>query len=216
MRSKVFICAGMPRSGSTWLYNAVRCLALRAGADVYGAWIQQYDPGNPASIHVLKIHQFDDRVARYGSRVFTSRRDLRDVAASLIRRKWNTPENVLDSLDFCVTAHRLWRRFTRHELVYEILHRFQLEEMAHLADLMGLDLAMDQVQETKREVAGLAPEPGAPDGSPPTLLHRQHVLDGRSGYYGAVLSPELIETINTRYEDWLREFGYCACAKSPD
>jgi len=55
------LCAGIPRSGSTWLYNAARLLLAHAAgpARVYGAWVEQYDPSHPEPWHVVKAHEPD-------------------------------------------------------------------------------------------------------------------------------------------------------------
>jgi hypothetical protein len=40
----IYICAGMPRSGSTWLFNVVRVLLKHGGApDVAGGYVAQAD-----------------------------------------------------------------------------------------------------------------------------------------------------------------------------
>ena len=84
--ASLILCAGIPRSGSTWLYNAARMLAshpARGDHPVYGAWIEHYDPSNPARVHVVKVHEPDEKLAWRASAVLTSRRDLRTL-----RRLW--------------------------------------------------------------------------------------------------------------------------------
>ena len=56
---KLILIAGMKRSGSTWMYNAVRLMLKDAGKDVYGCWIDDYDESNTAEFHVVKTHKWD-------------------------------------------------------------------------------------------------------------------------------------------------------------
>ena len=87
----IYVCAGMYRSGSTWLHNAVRLILARAGAPGLAAgWIANKDFLLTHETSVVKVHAFEEDLAgREGAIVLTSHRDLRDIMASL-QRKFNT------------------------------------------------------------------------------------------------------------------------------
>jgi hypothetical protein len=52
-----YIIAGIYRSGSTWLYNAVRLICAQHGT-VYGCFEGSYNSGNAADYHIVKAHKF--------------------------------------------------------------------------------------------------------------------------------------------------------------
>ncbi|MEM9155856.1 MAG: hypothetical protein AAGB13_12620, partial [Cyanobacteria bacterium P01_F01_bin.33] len=105
----VILCAGMKRSGSTWLYNVLRVLLQEHTTyQVYGAWVSDYDAKNLAPIHLIKVHGFNSQLLDYSDLVFTSRRDIRDVIASLIRKGWIEPSNALSAVSEIIENHARW------------------------------------------------------------------------------------------------------------
>ena len=54
MEPQLILSAGIPRSGSTWLYNAARLLLSAGGQDsLEAAWIEDYDRESPAALHLV-------------------------------------------------------------------------------------------------------------------------------------------------------------------
>ena len=91
-RSKIVLCTGMPRSGSTWLFNAVRLLLQSEAAEVCSYWKGDFDAlkflrsAGPEKILLLKIHRHSPVLEKKAAVIFYSIRDIRDVIASKIRR----------------------------------------------------------------------------------------------------------------------------------
>src|SRR5262245_49638153 len=106
----IYVCAGMYRSGSTWLYNAVRLILAKAEVPGLAAgWIAEKDTLLKHKNPVVKTHAFDaDLAACETAVVLTSHRDLRDVLASL-HRKFNTGFS-LQPLRDAVESHGNWSR----------------------------------------------------------------------------------------------------------
>ena len=103
----------MPRSGSTWLYNAARLLLRRApqgGADLSGGWIGDWRRLPKRRRLLLKVHEFDPFLAKKARLVLYSYRDLRDALASC-RRKFD----IEPSLE--ATIQRALQRDRRHCLI---------------------------------------------------------------------------------------------------
>lgn len=214
MTATLVLCAGIPRSGSTWLYNATRMILSGPGGPgddgVYGAWVESYDPADGASYHVVKLHEPDDHLVREAAVVLTSRRDLRDIAASALRRGWLAGESeVPDFLDGVVRKHRIWQRHSACEILYEHMVDDPAGQVRSIGTALGLVIPPPQARQIRAAIDSLRFEGG--DGrcyDAENLLHRGHIRDGRIGYYSEVLTPALVEHINHRYGAWLREHGY--------
>ena len=113
---KLILIAGMKRSGSTWMYNAVRLMLKDAGKDVYGSWIDDYDESNTAEFHVVKTHKWDKDLAEKADIVFTSRRDLIEVIDSMKRFGiWKGNDDFVEML----IDYQLWYRCADYSMEYE-------------------------------------------------------------------------------------------------
>lgn len=213
-RAVRIVCAGMPRSGSTWLYNAARLLLRAAGHSVYGEWIYDYDPEHGCTHEVLKIHHHDETLAATADRVLTSRRDPRDVVASLLKRGWTTGgADALHQISWYVIWHTKWHKVSNLEVVYHELMADQRRALEQVATALQLDLdqarldvVLAQLEDVRRAAAGA--ERATRDQDPATLLHPKHIMDGRTGYYAEVVEHETVQEIERRLGTWLRTFGY--------
>ena len=136
-RPSIVVCAGMPRSASTWLYNTLRYLLGAGGEPAYGAWIDDYDADHPSVVHVVKVHRFTPDLAATGDVVLTTRRDLRDIAASLSRRNWATADNLMVKLGKMVSDHQHCLPYSAYEVAYERMMPAKALEIARLADVLG-------------------------------------------------------------------------------
>jgi hypothetical protein len=194
----------MPRSGSTWLYNAARLLLKRRPDPVYGAWIERWDTAHPAPVHVVKIHEPDEVLSRRAWRVLTSRRDLRDIAASALRRGWTVPEQVFDFIEGVVRMHAWWKGRSACEIAYERLVGEPQAQIARLGRTLGLAVTDEDAAEVRSAIDALrAPLDQGASYDEHTLLHPGHVSAAP-----APLPAELAQALTDRFGPWLREFGY--------
>jgi hypothetical protein len=201
------VCAGMPRSGSTWLYNVIRCLLKQAGKDVYGAWIGNYNPSNPSKTHIVKIHDFSEELAKKGDLIFTSRRDLRDIATSLMLRSWANQSDIVSKLNRIIESHQKWFDCSTYELIYERMIESKLKEVKALSEVLCLDLssdsiqlALDRVESFKHEGEGLFDSE--------SLLHKNHIQNGKPGHYQNILTEAITERINIEFKEWMSQYNY--------
>jgi len=177
-------CAGTYRSGSTWLFNAVRL--LRPDAEV----IKRHPPS---------LDKYD--------MVLTSHRDLRRVAASLWR-KWGSVvpdynwDNVWRALDEVKTFHSFW---TKHvKFVFDMKY----EDMMLDPKWMFLQVC-DAVEGTSpdkawKELISLAqPKEGV---DKVTHIHWNHVTS-KSLSTDPLTESEVV-AIQKRYLEWQKERGY--------
>jgi hypothetical protein len=213
-KKSTVICAGLIRSGSTWLYNVLReILILQYPEQVYACWIGDYEPLDTREIHLIKTHSYYQKIAVKADLVFTSRRDLRDIAASMVIRNWSDQDDIqhlIDSLKQHVNSYTLWRQYSAHETVYEYMIHNKLTEIINIAQILGLDCNSHLASSISSKVESLSYEHG--DQLIPydkvNLLHPNHRKDGRVGYFIEVLQPKLISEISLQFHDWLKTYNY--------
>jgi len=218
----LYLCAGMPRSGSTWLYNVVRLLCERHYDKVHSCYVYHYqrDWLGWADAAVIKVHEpvpiLFHPDARVKQVVLTCRRDLRDVAASHILKGWQTEANVVGILHTIVAWYKFYEAKSAFEFEYESL----LIDPVSLIKDIGVNLGKpsnwqggfgmldtEEAREVAVEVSQLSNTSSATYDKT-NLLHRNHSTRRVVGYYKEVLSPALIKNIEATFGDWLRKWGY--------
>eukprot|EP00877_Chromochloris_zofingiensis_P010614 jgi/Chrzof1/5806/Cz16g16160.t1 len=95
---QLIVAAGPERSGSTWLFNAIRLLHKHAQIPLDSYWIHHLNDdkltarGVGSSKHhtvLVKTHHWsDDWSLQRANHIFTTHRDLRQVLASYRRMHW--------------------------------------------------------------------------------------------------------------------------------
>lgn len=207
----------MNRSGSTWQFNIVRVLTAGAvGWDqVYGAWIDDYDPDRAELCHVIKAHR-PEQIAQVAADVtLSSIRDLRAVASSLARMQWlslDDADAVARELDEYAAAADAWRSATSYVMRYEQMLEAPLAVARETAAALGLGVAEAQLRAAVEWVDDLSPPGDTPLGGlnydPDTQLHAGHIGARSNAETMATLPPEIRSLIDERYEIWLRAYGY--------
>jgi hypothetical protein len=203
MVALVIVSAGMRRSGSTWLFNTLRQLCATQ-ADVYSCFSNRYQHANLAPFHVIKCHDFIHEIKPLAKHVFVSRRDLRDIAASAVRRGMvlDDPEEIIPFLQNEITHFEAWRQFSTLEIPYEEVVDNKLRFTAIIADKLGVQTDVDRVE---RQVAEL---PIRAHYDRTTKLWPNHVTDGRVGTFQSTLCSKTVTAINVEFDDWLNNYGY--------
>ena len=203
------VCAGMVRSGSTILYNIARLLyEEKYGAkNVYACWIKGYRRGDPREIHVVKTHQFDNKFIKDGAKVLTSRRDMRDVAASLMRKGWIKPRvNIVASIAKALSRYSAWYKHSIYDMKYEDMKTDLVRIINDVAAALELDFSNEEVAKIKKKLESLT---YMSDGkrnnvyNEKNLYHKHHVTDGEVGGYKKNLTKDMITQIEKKYPEWL-------------
>lgn len=168
------LVAGMPRSGSTWVFNAARLLLATNGRPVHAAWVADRDPEDPAPVHLVKVHTPDKAGFPYDL-VLTTRRPMDECLASLIRMGWLKPdaEAIRAKLRIQTSLYDYWAARSTLETVYDEILRHPVSAVARIAEALGL--APDEARDARlaADLAAMrAPEGGLYD--PKTLLHPHH------------------------------------------
>ena len=160
-------------------------------------------------MHVAKTHQFDD-VLSYGryDYIFTTRRDLRDIAASAVRRGMinNSTTSVVEFLLQTLNLeYTTWSPYSDMEIVYEDMIRNKEHVAAHIAFHIGIEI--DSTLVVNAVEALQQPKKGE-DHFSDTQLHYGHLTNGIPGTYRQTLTAHTVRKIEKIFYSWLTEHGY--------
>jgi hypothetical protein len=198
---KRIICAGVHRSGSTWLFNAVRLILLENNQNVYSCWEEDYDLTNPADYHVIKTHNMKRNLLRDQSCVFTTMRDIRDIAASAIRRKMIDleEEEIIQFLRRVIYKEYFpWKKHTILEIRYEQLFGRKIDYIEKIANILSQECNAEKVHK-KIESLKL-------DNNPITQLHTNHITNGGIHTYEITLQPKYIKCIENEFGEFIEQY----------
>lgn len=194
----VVAAAGVPRSGSTWVYNAARLLCEKAGLSCYADWCEDYRPGSHADydIHLVKLHG-KEQFTFPAHRILSSRRDLVERLASLVRMGWleEDPASLQRAADHQAELAEYWAERTDNETQYsDILERPE-KAVKDIARAMDISCPDDTAADIARQLARL-PVPAETDNQrghdSQTLLHPNHrATDEQRGKHLAVVRAAL-------------------------
>lgn len=208
---RVIAVAGMPRSGSTLMYNLARLALERAGHKVHGVWIEDFaaDRIGTADTVLVKVHRSHPALLERADVVLTSRRDLRDIARSLVQMKFApTLDIAVERLPAQIADHAFWAGKAALDIRYEDLLERGSEAVRTLCAALGLNLA-DAEMAALWQDANALPEPGVGRYDGVTLLHPRHRAGGGHAQgWKSELPATLVRAIEDRHGDWLTRNGY--------
>lgn len=205
---KVILVASLPRSGSTWLYNCVRELYKIRNIDFYSSWIDDYDPSNAAKIHLVKVHNPEAKIASQADVVLSTRRDLRDICASLIRMGWlpQRKSHILSAVDkFVNVLHKYWNEIADLEIEYDNIVNNRNNSIRQVADAIGLCVEDTEVELISIKLDNLKAPKDKVDEE--TQLHPNHRSPTITNYKN-VLEKDVLENINKTYSFWFEKYEY--------
>ena len=215
--SRLIACAGLSRSGSTWLFNATRFLFLANQDAVSSCWIDEYDGSHPAPVHVVKLHDASKASSLNATWIVSTRRDLRAVAGSLIRMRWMEAQSdqVKMMLDHYVLNHEWYEDHADLVLEYSNITCFPYQTLKLLSKTYRLGLGRKEIEGVEEEIKMTLPSSIFPSGDftsydKVTLLHKGHI--GSISDYASIahLPNDIIHFIEDRYGAWLKRYGYSA------
>lgn len=203
----------MTRSGSTWLFNAVRQILKTSGApDLAGGYGGQMKELLTHRTPIIKVHPFDAELAAMADVVLTAHRDLRDVAASMQRHYEIGFSTVL--VNYWVRDHTRWAQCAAYDLHYENLLVDKLAEVKKIAAVLKLpSQILEQLpyEAILREIEGEKFEKPFSESTAydaVNLLHKGHITDGRHGSWKNVVPEDFLAAIEKEFRGWMSVHGY--------
>lgn len=169
------VVAGIYRSGSTWLFNAVRLLLISEGVNIK-SYFYGSEPDTPEQFHVIKTHTYSQGLFDEAGIVITSYRNYKDIEKSMkAQLKKGLPvefENAgnYKELDTFIRWLLKWNRKTLYMMEYDKFIEDPKEIVRDLYECLRLKNAdIDEVYEQLCDMK--SPEEGY---DPVTLLTSTH------------------------------------------
>lgn len=220
----LILCAGPERSGSTWLYNAIRLLYLEARVPCDSYWmarlsrekLEQRLAARPPAMVLVKTHEWQPgynefvHLAKY---VVLTHRDLRGVIASYRRVKWEVAIP-----DAYVSEHLEWCKRSTLDLAYEDIMRQGKEVLRTLASHLQLELGEENLTKVHAMLRDLKRSHSGNAVCQVTKLWPDHrsLEAQRLQDQAACTSDELnglrdsgyARVLNSRFKEYQEKYGY--------
>lgn len=194
------LSAGMHRSGSTWLFNALRHIIESENPGSWFASITDTPPDIKNA--VVKIHAINKNYIKWADYIFYSYRDIRDVEASFMRRRGET-----QTKKWLHEEISGWVEYTnKADLVIEYNRIINEPEkvIAEIGKIVGIKPNIEMILKELFKMRNKKLK----NTDPVTLMRVNHITDGRSGIYKQDLDPEYLKWIEDKYGWWLIGNGY--------
>eukprot|EP00887_Chlorella_sp_A99_P006453 scaffold3.g6453.t1 len=163
-RPQLIVAAGPERSGSTWLYSAVRLLFHHARKPLDAYWLKRVTDaaldargaGCPGAPHVLvKTHAWSEAWdLRRATHVFVTHRDLRQARGGSVLASYRRVGWAHDLPFGYVEDHMRWKDVAEVDIAFEDIVARPEALLEDLATRMGLHGLVDYHQ-VQREIAAL-------------------------------------------------------------
>lgn len=203
--TRLVLAAGMPRSGSTAVFNLARLLLEGQRRPLTSGWIEDVTEPVQAAL-LLKVHEWHPELAQRADLVLTSHRDLRAVARSLAALDWLWPgDGAFDHLAHLVQAHDRWSAVAALDLRYESMVQDWQAATRKVARALGVDPPRTEMEAIAQQVAQMKTAvPAGRDYDPVTLMHRGHRHEDR----GATAPLTIEDEIHRRFSSWQKRHRY--------
>ena len=202
-RARVIYADGMPRSGSTVIFNALRLLLLSdVNCDLQSGWVRDARNLPRANTYLIKTHGMHIIDTWRASRTVYSYRDPRVALVSLWRKFGIEPT---------IHMFRVWmNEFAFAERHADLILRYETVmqdipgAVQALAKLVGREEA--DCDAIAAEIAGSTGEGRGVDKV--TLLHGNHATGTTDDEWRMVLPDTLIAQIAEEFGPWFARYGY--------
>jgi hypothetical protein len=178
---RTVVVATAPRTGSTWVYNAVRFLLEAGGNEVYASWHEHYRGATEGDsrVHVVKVHEPRQITFPYDT-LITTERDLVERLASLIRMGWlaRTDAAVLKARKWSIQLQAFWVEHSDLVLDFEQIEQRPERAVQELARTLGVSCNVVEAERIATRIEDLHEPAAGEKYDTETLLHPGHHSDG--------------------------------------
>jgi len=210
---KLVLAAGSDSAGGSWLYETCRLLLSAGKAKSYACSVTELDlrKAEEAEIILLRLDAPDEELAFLAWRVFTVRRDLRDIWRSEkgISTGDEAGPSQFEVLGRYIRDHGFWSARAHLDLAYEDIAADPGEALRAIAHQIGQPVAPSLEQDVLRDLesakVGRDSDAGGDSGEDRSSRSPLNGwLHGRQGMIETYMDAEIEGTFGS----WLREFGY--------
>lgn len=204
------ITAGIPRSGSTRLFNIVRLGLLQHFPKNYinAHWVTTFND-NPACHNILKVHEFSNNLVDYADFIFTTKRDIRFIAASAWDHRahgvYRKPSELVESMASVLIMYEKWKVHSDYEIVYEKFSEHSEEIVSNLFSIIGLPIDVKKLLNDLNDIKN-SKTVFNEDGE--SLMHVNHISEKTCLDYRERLPTVFSQAVETVFRPWLEQHGY--------
>ena len=220
----IVVC-GIPRSGSTLLFNILREM-IRIDLDKLDGYFEtdkEYEQllKSEKSYYIKKTHNLSwillNRIKRKESTGFFTHRDIRDIVVSMMQKGWIKDFNkfIRFQLTVIINIALIYASVKNmHIYSYDELINNKMKVIKDLQTILNINLDKDSIfeiikrtsiEETKKAIERL---PKNQEYDPTSHLHKAHIKNGKIGKWNEELTDSQIKMINSVAKNYLRYFNY--------
>lgn len=209
----------MFRSGSTWLYNAVRLIfgSNEATSTNFSAgWIKDLNDLEKKDFMILKTHRFNQDIVDSSKFILYSYRDIRDAFASSVR-KFNAAPTIAEA-ERVLKDHEKWVASADYVMRYETMIGDREKTVADILKALSskleilniADLGMEDVISISQQIDNLSNrEIGNTDQHhKDSLLYDGHITHGGSNTWKGILDDKFVLELGRSFSWWFDKYGY--------
>ncbi|MEP5568773.1 MAG: sulfotransferase domain-containing protein [Halioglobus sp.] len=205
--NSLIISAGMPRSGSTWLYNALRLILEESLLEFDSGWFDDKRDQIGIQRLLIKTHHFEAEFRNQSALIFYSFRDIRDSLASAKRMFGHDPSLARARLYY--ENYQTWSKIADYTMKYENMKQSPDETISSICNVLGLtNINPDKIA---NRVGRLRHDPKEGHGdryNPVNLLHKNHITNGEHGSWDDGIPVHLLREIENEFGEWFVKHGY--------
>lgn len=204
------VIAGIPRSGSTRLFNIVRLGMLQNfnKDQINSGWVRAFTHKDGCH-NIVKVHDYDPLWVDYGKHIFTTKRDVRYIASSAYEHKpydvFKRPDQLINSMRNVLEKYRTWNEVSDYELVYEDFREQKERIVNEIFNVIGLSVDVKKLLDDLSKI-GNSKSHFNEDGE--SLMHIQHFSPNTQLHYTDRLPPDFVQAIDEAFRPWLIQHGY--------
>ena len=200
----LIVSAGMPRSGSTLLFNVVReLLMIKWERHLTAGWEGDFLSLPAGEAYLVKTHKFNSFYRLRSNRSFYSYRDIRSAIASRVKK---TGETVgIEFVRRQIKQYQIARRHCDGSFSYERLTQDLGNVIIDVAGILGISCDPERI---RTKVIQLPLPASECRYSPVTLLHPNHFTQTSPTDWRRLLPESLQKEIVEEFAWWFEECGY--------
>lgn len=204
--NRLVVSSGMPRSGSTLLFNILREILLTKyqEKDLSTCWITEIKEQKFSKVYLIKTHYVGRFLKLFGNEIFYTYRDIRTAAVS--RNKRFNEAITMKMFDEYIKQYQYAKQIGALCIKYEDFIDNQAFWIGKIADKLKLTI---DVQTIADKVAQIKPPKKQTDGhEKSTLLHAGHITGSNENDWLEYIDENLMKELTTKYQWWFDECGY--------
>jgi hypothetical protein len=200
----VVISAGIPRTGSTLLFNIIReILKTKWGDQLSSAWVKEVLEMSKGEIYLIKMHQTPNFYRWRAKHVFFSYRDVR-VAAVSAEKTFNRRISI-NSIRHSIIQYQQFKKRSDLMVKYEDLIVAPEEYVKKISKILNIEVDHEVIV---KNTSSLEPPDIGKGYSPETLLHGDHFTNTKDDEWRKAIPHDLQLQISNEFSWWFKECGY--------